>query len=164
MSSCTNCSNNCGASIKQPCSNQFSHHSIPHSKSFENDHYNEATKFGQHYHPSRHSFDQSISSNYKNYDCIDGIHAATDRNNGCHYSSIVGNPYQPNKYNLANAENLYNVSGNRMPLPAALPFPDPQIIEACCHQNSHYDHLFNGRNSHLKTKNADYSNCSFPPK
>lgn len=162
-----------------PCSNQFAHHSlIPHSKSL--DHYNEATKFGANYHhASRHSFDQSISSNFKNYDCIDGLHA-TDRNNGCHYSSIVGNHYPSNKYNLANDENVYNnVSGNRHPLPA---FPDPShhysqignfdrsdnFIEpnhsSCCHQNSHYDYLFNGRNSQLKSKNNDYSNCNFSSK
>lgn len=148
-----------------PCSNQFA--LIPHSKSL--DHYNEATKFGEHYqHASRHSFDQSISSNFKNYDCIDGL----DRNNGCHYSSIVANHYPSNKYNLTNAENVYNVSGNRHPLP----FPDQShhysqignydrsdnFLEpnhsSCCHQNSY---LFNGRNSQLKSKNNDYSNCSF---
>lgn len=147
-----------------PCSN---HAFIPHSKSL--DHYNEATKFGEHYHhASRHSFDQSISSNY----CVDGLHSA-DRSNGCHYSSIAGNHYQSNKYNLANAENVYNVSGNRHPLPPSLPFPDQShhysqighfdrgenFIEpshsSCCH---HID-LFNGRNS--QTKKTDYSNCSF---
>lgn len=159
-----------------PCSNQCSHHSlIPHSKSL--DHYNESTKFGENYHASRHSFDQS-SSNYKNYDCIDGLHAA-DRNNGCHYSSIVGiHKYPSNKYSLSNAENVYNVSGNRHPLPATLPFPDQShhysqignfnrgenFIEpnhsSCCHQNSHYDYLPNGRNLQVKSKNADYSNCN----
>lgn len=165
-----------------PCSSQFVHHSslLPHSKSL--DHYNEATKFeGNYHHASRHSFDQSISPNFKNFDCVDGLHA-TDRNNGCHYSSIVGNHYQPNKFNLANAE-IYNVSGNRHPLPAGvatLPFTDQphhysqnydrseNLIEpnhsSCCHQNSHYDYLFNGRNSQLKSKNVDYSNCSFPSK
>lgn len=155
-----------------PCSNQFTHHSlIPHSKSL--DHYNEAAKFGEHYpHASRHSFDQPISSNFKNYDCTDGVHA-TDRNNGCHYSNIVGNHYQSNKYNMANTENVYK---------HPLPFNDQShhysqignydrtdnFIEpshsACCHQNPHYDYLFNGRNSQLKSKNTDYSNCSFPSK
>lgn len=160
--SSTNCSNNCGFSNKMTCSNQYAHHSlIPHSKSL--DHYNEATKFGEHYNASRHSFD-----NYKNSDCTDGIHVA-DQNNGCHYSSIVGN-YQSNKYGLANTGHLYNVSGNRYPLPATLPFPDTShhysqignfdrgehFIEpnhsSCCHQNSHYEY---GRNSQLKSKKPD---------
>lgn len=170
-------STSCGISNKMPCSNQFAHHSlIPHSKSL--DHYNEAAKFGDHYHhASRHSFDQPISSNFKNYDCPDGGLHTTDRNNGCQYSNIVGNHYQPSKYNMANAENLY-----KHPLPTTLPYPDQShhyaqignydrtdnFIEpnhsACCHQNSHYDYLFNGRNSQLKSKNTDYSNCSFPSK
>lgn len=155
------------------CSNQYPQHSfIPHSKSL--DHYNESAKFGeQHYHASRHSFDQPISSNYKNYDCIDGIHA-TDRNNGCHYSSIVGNhQYQSSKYNLANTDNAYNVSGNRAPLPTTLSeqshhysqiehfdrgenFSEPNH-SSCC-QN--YDYLLNGRNAQVKPKNTDYSNCN----
>lgn len=154
------CSNNCAA-IKTTCSNRLMHHSsIPHSKSL--DHYNEATSNLEHHNASRHSFDQTISTNYKNYDCVDGT-------NGYHYSGGAGVYHQPN-CNLQNA-------GNRCPLPT-IPFPDhhySQIggfdrgesfietnIGPCCHQNPHYDYPtnFNGRSSQ-KPKNTDYSNCNF---
>lgn len=139
--------------MKSVCNNQIAHHlSIPHSKSL--DHYNETIKFPEHHSTSRHSFDQSISANYKNYDCSDG----------CFLSKAGGNVHQPNC--------------NRYQIPVSIPFPEqhysqvggfergePFIEPICCHtQNPHYDYPnnFSGRNSHQKSKNADYSNCNFP--
>lgn len=141
------CNNQChfGASNKMHCSNQFTHHSlIPHSKSME------------HYNVSRPSFD-----NYKNYDCID----VADQNNGCHYSSIIGNHHQSNKC----TGNPYNFSGNRHPLPqfsdAYSQIGNEDLMEpnhsSCCHQNLHYDY---GRSAQLKSKKTDYSNCNFSAK
>lgn len=165
----SNCSNNCEA-VKSICSNQ-QHSSIPHSKSL--DHYNEPTKLMEHHNVSRHSFDQPFSSNYKNYDCIDGIHAsaaaaaaaATDRTS--HYISGMSVYHQPN-CSLQNTGNMYNMSGNnRYPLPGTA-FPDNHYSQignfdregTCCHQNPHYS-----RSSMHKSKNGvDYSNCSFQSK
>lgn len=155
--------------MKASYNNQYAHHSsIPHSKSL--DHYNEASKFVEHHNVSRHSFDQPFSSNYKNYDCTDGIHAAVaaaaanvDRNNGYHM-------------NMYHQPGMYGASGNRYP--ATMPFPDHHYSQVagfergdnfvdtpCCHQNPHYECLsnFNSRSSLQKSKNtaADYSNCSF---
>lgn len=153
------CSSNCAA-IKSTCSNnQFMHHSaIPHSKSL--DHYNESNKFPEHHSTSRHSFDQTISTNYKHFDCIDGT-------NGCYYTKPAAN---------------YHPTNSRFPSISALPpysehhyaqiggfdrgdnFIEPNI-GTCCHtQNPHYDYPnnFNGRSSHQKPKNTDYSNCNFP--
>ncbi|XP_031618892.1 protein tamozhennic isoform X1 [Contarinia nasturtii] len=165
--SVANCSNNCGA--MKYC-NQY-HSSIPHSKSL--DHYNEPPKFLEHHNVSRHSFDQPFSSNYKNYDCTDGIHTAVaaaaaatlDRNNGYHR----GMYHQPG---------MYSASSNRYPLQATMAFPDHHYSQVggyergenfvettCCHQNPHYECLnnFNSRTSIQKSKNGatDYSNCNF---
>lgn len=164
----SNSTNNCGA-IKTSYSNQFANQSsIPHSKSL--DHYNESMKFPQNenHNASRHSFDQSISSTYKNYDCTDDIYVP-DRGNGFN----CGVYHQPN-CSLQSAGNSYNVSSNRYP-PATLTFPDHHYSQisgfdrgdnfseaACCHQSSQYDCLnnFNSR-SHQKPKNgADYSNSN----
>lgn len=149
------CSNTCGA-IKSPYNNQLIHHSaIPHSKSL--DHYNEPAKYLDNHNASRHSFDQPFSSNYKNFDCIDGRP---------YNSSGVGLYHQPN-CSLQNPGNLYNVN-NRYPLPTTIPFSDHHYsqvgdfdrsenfieptINACCHQNPHYECLnnFNSRSSHQK--------------
>lgn len=146
-------------------SNQLAHHSsIPHSKSL--DHYNEPTKLIEH-NISRHSFDQPFSSNYKNYDCTEGMHAAAaDRSS--HYMSGLGVYHQPN-CSLQNAGNIYN---NRYPLPDhhysqidnfehGENFVETNM-GTCCHQNPHYECLnnFNSRSS----KGVDYSNCSFQSK
>lgn len=183
-SSNASCSNNCGA-LKSIYNNQFAHHtSIPHSKSL--DHYNEPTKLMEHHNASRHSFDQPFSSNYKNYDCTDGMHAAAvasaDRNN--HYMSGMSVFHQPS-CSLQNTGNIYNVPGNgRYQLPGTTPFPDHHYAQigsfergenfadtnmcTCCHQNPHYECLsnFNSRGSSMhKSKNGvDYSNCSFQSK
>lgn len=158
------CSNNCGA-MKSIYSNQLAHHSsIPHSKSL--DHYNESTKLIEHHNVSRHSFDQPFSSNYKNYDCTEGMHA-DDRSS--HYVSGMGVYHQPN-CSLQNTGNIYN---NRYPLPDHYSQIDrgENFVETnvgtCCHQNPHYECLnnFNSRSSMHKPKNGvDYSNCSFQSK
>lgn len=142
------CTNNCG-SVKSTYNNLPS---IPHSKSL--DHYNEPTKYMDH-NISRHSFDQP-------FDC-------TDRINGFHYASGIGNYHQPN----------CNLQNTRYPMMGTMPFPDnhysqvgnfergdsliePTVGGACCHQNSHYE-CVNNYNS--RTKNGvDYTNCEFPPK
>lgn len=162
------CSNNCGAH-KSSCSNQFTHHSsIPHSKSL--DHYHEPNKFEENYNASRHSFDHTVSSNYKNYDCIDGMHVA-DRSNGYDFSNGVGLYHQPN-CNLMSG-NLYNVPGNRYALPAKISFPESSVphysqlrnynrsenyidpnIGSCCHQTPHYEYP---KSSMQKSKNSDTS-------
>lgn len=151
--------------MRSSYSNQYAYHSsIPHSKSLE--HYNEPPEFMEHHNASRHSFDRPCSSNYKNYDCTDGIHSE-DRSNGYHVGS-----YQPN---LA-----ITTLGDRYPLSATIPHPDQHYSEiggfergeisvgtsmdklplgpcSCCLQNS-----FNNCSSMQKSKNsADYSNCRF---
>ncbi|XP_055302743.1 protein tamozhennic isoform X1 [Sitodiplosis mosellana] len=180
-SSNSSCSNNCGA-LKSIYSNQLAHHSsIPHSKSL--DHYNnEPTKLMEHHNVSRHSFDQPFSSNYKNYDCTDGIHAAAVAADRSSHSSGMGVYHQPS-CSLQNTGNIYETYTmvNRYPLPA---FPDHHYSQiggtiergehfvdtnmgTCCHQNSHYECLsnFNSRSLMQKSKNgADYSNCNFQSK
>lgn len=160
-------STNNGGTIKTPYSNQFAHQSsIPHSKSL--DHYNEPMKFPENQN-ARHSFDQTISSTYKNYDCTDEIYVP-ERGNGFH----CGVYHQPN-CSLQSTGNSYNVSGNRY-LPATLTYPDHHYTQisgfdrgdnfiepVCCHQSSHYECLNHYGRPHLKPKNnTEYSN--FPPK
>lgn len=129
------CSNNCGA-IQTPCSNQFAPHlPMPHSKSLE--HYNETTKFVEHHNTSRHSFDQTISSNY---DCI-GV--------------------------LQNTSNAFRHPQSTNPFPDHHYSPIVGVDRSsnmCCYQNPHYDYPnnFNARGP-LKPRNVDYSNCNFQP-
>lgn len=153
-SSTTNpvCSSNCAAATASNFNNHPYHHpSIPHSKSLE--HYHEPPKLLDH--GSRHSFDQPLS--YKNYDCTDG----KERTNGYHhYGRANGIYHQPN-CTLQTTDGVYNVSGNRYPLPATLPHTehhyaqivnfdrgDVPAVSTCCHQNPHYECLnnFNARN------------------
>lgn len=147
--------------MKSIYSNQLAHHSsIPHSKSL--DYYNnEPTKLMEHHNVSRHSFDQPFSSNYKNYDCTDGI-----------YGVAAAAGYHQPRCSLQKTGNMYNVS---CPMPAYLDHHYAQIgniergenfvettMGTCCHQNPHYEFL---SNYNSRTKNGvDYSNCNFQSK
>lgn len=177
------CSNQCGQPTTQSSStyHQQSQHpymqhyysSIPHSKSLE--HYHENPKMD--HHTSRHSFDQPF--NYQDYDCTDGM-MSSDRSNGYHHTRNTGIYHQPN-CSLQNNEHLYNVSGNRYPLPANFAehhyslrnydrlenFPTTINSQASCCYNPHYECLnnFNGRSGMPKLMSGiEYSNMNFPPK
>lgn len=149
-------------------SNQLGHPTIPHSKSLE--HYHEQTPAIGHHH-TRHSFDQPIKYDYNNrsHDYIDAV-----SNGGAYRSTNC----------TLNAEHLYNVSGNRYPLPANLSnqlshntdhYAQIANVYAqqncnggysnanaygpmpCCHQNVHFD-CSNHFNSSRQTMNNDFNN------
>lgn len=148
------CSSNCASNATNFNHSYANHPSIPHSKSLE--HYHEPNKVLENHHGSRHSFDQPY---HTNYDCIDG---RNERHTNGYYSRNGGIYHQSN-CNHQTAEGLYNVSGNRYPLPAQLSHADhhyAQIVNfdrsdnflpataSCCHQSPHYECLnnFSSRN------------------
>lgn len=148
------------------CVSNMPQQHLPHSKSFE--HYHEPAKLVDP-HVLRHSFD-----NYKNYDCLDSAGMGS-HHHGRATAQQLGMGGDPGIYDR------YQTLPS--PMTASSAYTDPHIysqlanfdrndsyanVNACCHQNQHYDCLtaFGGRTSSIQQPGTghDYGNYNFPPK